>query len=933
MMTTTTTDQWQAQRLLLPGVETHGYYWLMSETMNADKERLIKRAVWWRADQPCALPTTSSAHGPLHAYESVQPVRRALPGTRPKRHDIAAVTTFFADFDGQQFPGGAPDALAYILTLAQQPTRLVSTGGGYHAFWLLDQPIVLPLDDDTALARVVEEYRDWVLFVGGDTSATDISQMTRVIHSTNPKARYGTPAPIVELVWHRPELVYTRDQLTHPTQPLRAARAAERAARAAAQPQASGTFSLSEDIAKAIENLGRLGSARAQDYNQWLSVGMALTPLGATGLALWEDWSRRDPESFEERVCTTKWLGFPVDPHGLAKLGAWANSDTPRPAPGRILAPPPPTNYLPQITTQPPAAAPEAETETAGASAQADGATTLRLPPGYEMLHGQLVRTTGKRVEPVYSGSLAVAAVGEDIETGEQTLTVVWNDQHTAGTATEAKQLLASGRELLAAIGGLNGTFHAANAGPCATYLVEFAATNADVLPTELVASRLGYVDTPHRPHVLITPGGTIGATTPVRYIGRSPSTVGADADVWASTLADILAWPDAPVTSLLIALSLAAPAVARYRPPRNPALMLGGSSNIGKSSALAFALAAWGNPEHRPFLVQAVGLTKAGAHQAMLHQRGLPLAIDEVHLGNVEQLEELAYSFANGESRTLGSLDGKGRGGDPLFGVLFYLGETLPQFANAGSNNRMLWLNGNRCPPLGAGSVGQAGTPAWTLGSQRSDLLRDAAARGHGRFGPRFAAHLWQAWQPFVLAVAARTRGHPSMQQLTVWGTTLSLAFECLTLACRMLGLAAPDPTLLDAWARLLVAGRQHVDPAREAFEKLVAVILSSPEEVQGAWNVKQFNRVPLAYQRVVHGHADPQWRVPVSTSVFEQHVTREALMRHGATWVANGWIVPDKGGEPNVPTRVPGGLLRCVVVPELVLETWAGVNLAVDA
>ena len=54
-------------------------------------------------------------------------------------------------------------------------------------------------------------------------------------------------------------------------------------------------------VAEAL--LDQLNPARADDYADWLSVGMALSELGDAGLTMWDQWSRQKPEVSAGRVC------------------------------------------------------------------------------------------------------------------------------------------------------------------------------------------------------------------------------------------------------------------------------------------------------------------------------------------------------------------------------------------------------------------------------------------------------------------------------------------------------------------------------------------------------------------------------------------------------------------------------------------------------
>ena len=73
------------------------------------------------------------AHAKDNLYWSVNPTHRPVHG-KPKKPDIAAMCWAHLDFDNS-----SPEALARLRQL--RPTLIIFTGGGYGAFWRLNQPI------------------------------------------------------------------------------------------------------------------------------------------------------------------------------------------------------------------------------------------------------------------------------------------------------------------------------------------------------------------------------------------------------------------------------------------------------------------------------------------------------------------------------------------------------------------------------------------------------------------------------------------------------------------------------------------------------------------------------------------------------------------------------------------------------------------------
>lgn len=76
------------------------------------------------------------------------------------------------------------------------------------------------------------------------------------------------------------------------------------------------------------EIMPRLNAERADNYNDWLNVGMALYHSGAT-VDIWENWSKQSGK-YTPGVCKSKWKSFSSNSGaslGLGSLVAWARED------------------------------------------------------------------------------------------------------------------------------------------------------------------------------------------------------------------------------------------------------------------------------------------------------------------------------------------------------------------------------------------------------------------------------------------------------------------------------------------------------------------------------------------------------------------------------------------------------------------------------
>jgi hypothetical protein len=174
-----------------------------------EKFRTIERDVYFGIHPTTAIPTHNAAGEP----RDPESVRSQIPY-------IAAINCLFAEVDGGQY-GGKEAGLNHIRLLTPAPSVIVDSGGGYHCYWLLDNPLVITDADTREYVRNLQAR--WVAYVGGDTGAKDLARVLRVPGTYNCKPDYGTPHPMVhfERVLN---LTYSLHQLTGVLPPEPAAR-------------------------------------------------------------------------------------------------------------------------------------------------------------------------------------------------------------------------------------------------------------------------------------------------------------------------------------------------------------------------------------------------------------------------------------------------------------------------------------------------------------------------------------------------------------------------------------------------------------------------------------------------------------------------------------------------------------------------------------
>ncbi|MBT7072521.1 MAG: hypothetical protein HN975_16710 [Anaerolineae bacterium] len=289
----------------------YGYYWTHP----------AKQTDWVEANNPGQPPNNGNV------YFGVNPTSRSKgPGQRAKVSDVVAVNCLFAEFDAKDFEGSKERSLEHIKNLyptAPDPSIIIDSGGGYHCYWLLDQPYTITNSNHREEIRRTQAA--WVGLVGGDQGAKDLARVLRVPGTINHKYKPPRPVSIIQADWDLPAY-----SLRYLASHLPREQAQENYTNSGGN--GNGNHQPDDKAKWAGELLQRLDPWRADDYHSWLSVGMSLSQLGATGLHLWETWSQKSPKH-EPGECAKRWKTF-NDAGGLTlgSLSHWADDDSPRPA-------------------------------------------------------------------------------------------------------------------------------------------------------------------------------------------------------------------------------------------------------------------------------------------------------------------------------------------------------------------------------------------------------------------------------------------------------------------------------------------------------------------------------------------------------------------------------------------------------------------------
>lgn len=174
----------------------YGYYWLK------DPQRKTKRTVWYPVGKIPAIK-----QGDKDLYYGVHPTKcipqrtdkdgKELPpsAVRAKLEDIAAVNCLFSEYDSKDYSGSKEAAYQHIQSLSTPPSMIIDSGGGYHCYWLLTQPVMVTDPDTLVMLQRIQAR--WVAAMGGDLGAKDLCRVLRVPGTVNYKY---TPAASVAVI-------------------------------------------------------------------------------------------------------------------------------------------------------------------------------------------------------------------------------------------------------------------------------------------------------------------------------------------------------------------------------------------------------------------------------------------------------------------------------------------------------------------------------------------------------------------------------------------------------------------------------------------------------------------------------------------------------------------------------------------------------------
>lgn len=163
---------------------TYGHFWAKQS----------KRTMWWEVG---SIPQWRDIGEDL--YFGVHPSKvQKGPRNRTENTDIEAINCLYSDFDAKDFNNDKEVILDHIDDLELPPTVVVDSGGGYHVYWLFNEPVMLLTSELRATFSALQKR--WAKEVGGDKGVNDLARVLRLPGTLNHKPEYEDGPRQVEIL-------------------------------------------------------------------------------------------------------------------------------------------------------------------------------------------------------------------------------------------------------------------------------------------------------------------------------------------------------------------------------------------------------------------------------------------------------------------------------------------------------------------------------------------------------------------------------------------------------------------------------------------------------------------------------------------------------------------------------------------------------------
>ena len=259
----------------------------------------------WFKGKPPQIPTSWK-----NVYFGVNPSKNKFTGAaRGTIENIAGINCLYGEFDEKD-----GWTLEKIEKIEPSPSINISSGGGWHCYWLLRETEKVTKENITYLSNL---QKKWVDFIGSDKNAKDLTRMLRVPYSMNHK--YNPPR-IVQFVKVDFGIMYDLSELEEII---------------SKETKIQGLKEKNDEAlySQVIIALAKLNRERCENRNDWINVGIALYRGfngSQVGLAQWDTWSRSS-QKYKDGECFIKWNGFGTERDKeitIKSLFWWADQDS-----------------------------------------------------------------------------------------------------------------------------------------------------------------------------------------------------------------------------------------------------------------------------------------------------------------------------------------------------------------------------------------------------------------------------------------------------------------------------------------------------------------------------------------------------------------------------------------------------------------------------
>ena len=610
-----------------------------------------------------------------------------------------------------------------------EPSVIVNSGYGLHAYYIFDTPIKITNENREELKRRNNLLLDVIRQRAGGKKIDAVGDLPRILRtpSTCNYKLGAANAPMCHVVedsgirYTPSELDAKLAALQHVTAldfstPQRTDTSADNHSDTPTKPARQSKRSVGNDTAFDIfraQCMLQYISCAQMSYSDWLAVGMALKAVGCN-VDDWEQWSRTD-ERFKEGECESKWQGFKTSGHTIGTLYFYASQNGYDPA----------QSYREWRALQP-----DTDTRPRTRDFVPDCPCNLIVPSeftfGVDGIFHVVPTKKSERYICVARTPIVPIKKFRDPEKGNVAFAVSiltdeqWHDVEFEGATLADTRELA---KILASKGAL-----ILDAKLLCRFLIDTLKDNSKKLPKFKSRNQTGWVNEDFSEFAAPTIGNYV-----IRREGydfRKTFTPKGDADKWREKFSEVMEMGGAQARTVM-GIAAASFLVQHLELPNLQAHVCGRRS-IGKTPLLRFCVGAFGNTKFNS-LSYTFGATSPKS-RLELHSAycDMPLIGEEIESLSKREAEYLPmdiYNFSLGIGGQVLKKDGTARAPKMFSGARLTSGETdiTHQNGNGGELKRVLPL---RCASL---------------------LDEDFASDLHG-FCNRHHGHFLKTWTEYII-------------------------------------------------------------------------------------------------------------------------------------------------------------------------------------